>query len=165
MGLLDKLFGTTDAVKDLIEAGANTVDRFVLTKQEKLDYEKLKNEQDYRLKTFEAENFQKELDRQLEYYKTDAVDRADARDLQVKALSQDDLFSKRFIYYFAIFITTLQMIYAFGVTFFEVPEKNIRNADTLLGIMVGSGLTAIITFFYGSSLGSSIKNETIKKLS
>lgn len=165
MGLLDKLFGTTDAIKGLIEAGANTVDRFVLTKQEKLDYEKLKNEQDYRLKTYEAENFQKELDRHLEYYKTDAADRADAREMQSEALNQNDVFSKRFIYYFAIFITFLQIAYAFGVTFFEIPKENMRNADTLLGVMVGGGLTAIITFFYGSSLGSSIKNETIKKLS
>ena len=37
MPLWDKIFGSTSAIKDVIGAVGDTVDRFVLTKQEKLD--------------------------------------------------------------------------------------------------------------------------------
>jgi hypothetical protein len=105
MPFWDKIFGSTSAIKDVIGAVGDTVDRFVLTKQEKLDYEKLQAEQEYRLKVFEAENYQKELDRQLEFYKLDADDRTNARELNKSELQQDDIFIRRFRYYFALGIT------------------------------------------------------------
>lgn len=164
MGLLDKLFGTTDAVKGLIEAGANTVDRFVLTKQEKLDYEKFKEEQEYRELVFDAEQKEKELQLNLEYYKTDALDRANARDLNKAELAQDDVFVKRFRYYLAAAWSLAAIAFMGIVTLADIPEKNIRNVDTIIGFLMGTIVTTIIAYFFGSSHNSSVKDYTIKKL-
>lgn len=165
MGLLDKLFGTTDAVKGLIEAGADTVDRFVFTKQDKLDYDKYKLEQEYREQVFEAEQKQKELDLHLAYYQTDAADRANARELNKSELAQDDAFIRRFRYIMAGVILLFCFVYIILITFMEIPKQNERFADGIMGGVIISTITLILTYFFGSSHGSSVKDDTIKKLS
>ena len=88
-------------------------------------------------------------------------DRADARDLQKVALQQDDLFSKRFIYY----LTT--GVFAFSVTivlllfFIEIPDKNRDVINFILGVVIGTGLTGIFQYFFGSSSGSSDKSKQL----
>lgn len=164
MGILDKLFGTTDAVKGLIEAGANTVDRFVLTKQEKLDYEKVKTEQEYREHVFDIEQKQKELDHHLELYKADGIDRQNARDLAKAELIQDDVFIRRFRYYLAAFWTVACVFYVGSITFISIPKDNQRFTDVILGFILSGIMGTIISFFFGSSHNSSLKDDTIKKL-
>ena len=73
----------------------------------------------------------------------------DARDLQKVALQQDDIFSKRFLYYMAAFWSFVASIYLFFVTFNEV--KNDHVADTVLGFLLGTIIATIINFFFGSS--------------
>ncbi len=163
MPFWDKLFGSTSAIKDVIGAVGDTVDRFVLTKQEKLDYEKLQAEQEYRFKVFETENYQKELDRQLDFYKLDADDRANARELNKSELAQDDIFIRRFRYYFALGITLGCIAYIGCVTFIDMPKENQRFADMCIGSLTTIVLT-IIAYFFGSSHNSSVKDDTIKKL-
>jgi hypothetical protein len=89
------------------------------------------------------------------------ADRADARSLQKEALKQDDVFSKRFIYYYAIGITLLSFTFIFWASFGNIPTKNERTVDTVLGFLLGVSLSAIIQYFYGSSAGSSRKSEVI----
>lgn len=91
-------------------------------------------------------------------------DRESARGTLKTALSQGDIFSKRFVYIYATAITALTFIYIFGVTFFEIPESNIRIVDTTLGFLLGVSLSAIVQFFFGSSQGSSDKQEKINDL-
>ena len=89
----------------------------------------------------------------------DYVDIADARDMQKIALQQDDIFSKRFVYYFAIGIAGFSMIVVGLLFFIEIPDSNRRVVDMILGVVIGSGLISVINFFFGSSKGSKDKTE------
>lgn len=90
-------------------------------------------------------------------------DVADARDMQKEALKQDDKFSKRFIYWFAIAWSLAAVCYIFGITFFDIPTKNMRFADTILGFLLGTIVGQIVAFFFGSSKSSQNKDEVIKQ--
>lgn len=84
-----------------------------------------------------------------------------ARDMQKVALKQGDIFSKRFVYYFALGWSVFAMLYLLFITFLEIPQENIRFADTILGFLLGTIIGAIIQFFYGSSIGSKNKDEIL----
>jgi uncharacterized membrane protein YwzB len=72
-----------------------------------------------------------------------------ARDLQKEALKQDDLFSKRFIYYLASFWSVTSVLYIFFTTFFKVANAHVL--DTILGFLLGTIVATIINYFLGSS--------------
>ncbi|MET0356201.1 MAG: hypothetical protein ABW044_05445 [Cellvibrio sp.] len=82
-----------------------------------------------------------------------------ARTMQASALSQDDLFSKRFVYYFASALCLGGATYIALITFMEIPEQNIRFADTALGFVLGSMLAPVVGFFFGTSFGSRNKSN------
>tara|TARA_R110000796_G_scaffold202062_1_gene318317 strand:+ start:440 stop:949 length:510 start_codon:yes stop_codon:yes gene_type:complete len=91
----------------------------------------------------------------------DYEDRAHARDLQKVALQQDDLFSKRFIYYLTIGIIGFSMVIVGMLFFLEIPETNRDVVNLILGVLVGTGLTGVFNYFYGSSQGSKDKSEIL----
>lgn len=86
---------------------------------------------------------------------------ADARAMQVAALNQDDRFSKRFVMYLATFWSFTAVVYIFLITFTNIPELNIRFADTILGFLLGTVVATILNFFLGSSAGSKEKTEAL----
>jgi hypothetical protein len=86
---------------------------------------------------------------------------ADARAMQVAALQQDDKFSKRFVMYLATFWSLTAVAYIFLITFTNIPEINIRFADTILGFLLGTVVATILNFFLGSSAGSKEKTEAL----
>lgn len=92
------------------------------------------------------------------------ADVADARSMQKAALGQEDIFSKRFIFYYAIAWTVFVFIYIFGITFIGIPPESVRFADTILGFLLGTGMAAIMQFFFGSSHGSKTKDDIVKGL-
>lgn len=104
----------------------------------------------------------KELD--LEYAKINAADRDSARKMQTAALQQDDVFSKRFIYYFAIMWSVFSMVYFGLVTFIELPKDGVNFANIILGFLLGTAVAAIFNFFYGSSQGSKDKTKELEGL-
>ncbi|AUR86320.1 TMhelix containing protein [Vibrio phage 1.084.O._10N.261.49.F5] len=87
------------------------------------------------------------------------ADKKDAREMQKAALDQDDLFSKRFIYYFASVWSLFAMSYLACITFLTIPEANTRIVDTVTGFLLGTIISAMIQFFFGSSLGSKNKDK------
>jgi len=87
------------------------------------------------------------------------ADTANARNMQIAALNQNDIFSKRFIYYFAIFWSVMSCLYIAFITFGTIPQANIRFADTILGFLLGTAIATIIQFFYGTSKGSRDKDD------
>lgn len=91
-------------------------------------------------------------------------DTQSAREMHVAALQQDDLFSKRFIYGFAVFWSLFAMVFFMFVTFGDVPEKNLRMADTILGFLIGTAIAGIFNFFLGTTFRSQKKDETISTL-
>jgi hypothetical protein len=88
---------------------------------------------------------------------------ADARAMQTAALAQDDKFSKRFVMYLATFWSVMSCTYIGAITFSEIPPGNLRFVDTLLGVCIGTVITTILNFFFGSSAGSKEKNVLIKE--
>jgi hypothetical protein len=91
----------------------------------------------------------------------DYADRADARALQVAALQQDDLFSKRFIYYLAIAVFAFSASVVLMLFFIDIPEANKDVINFILGIIVGTGLTGVFQYFFGSSKGSKDKFDKL----
>jgi hypothetical protein len=126
---------------------------------------------DIESKELTAEDKQKILDSQIEIMKIDFEklkldyqNTNDARDMQKVALQQDDIFSKRFVYYLASFWSFVCVIYIFFITFGNIPSDNIRFADTILGFLLGTIIATIINFFLGSSKGSADKQDFINQL-
>ncbi|TMU56471.1 hypothetical protein [Flagellimonas algicola] len=79
-------------------------------------------------------------------------DLADARDMQKAALAQNDLFSKRFVYYLAaglLLATTLISLLPF---FVNIPQDsmNLVNRGTDFFYTVSGG--SIIAFFFGAKV-------------
>ena len=67
-----------------------------------------------------------------------------ARDLQKAALAQDDVFSKRFVYYFAAAWSAFAMAYLVGITFQDIPAGSQRFADTILGVLLIVVLNSVL---------------------
>lgn len=89
---------------------------------------------------------------------------SNARAMQVVALQQEDVFSKRFVMYLAIGWSSFAVTYIALITFIPIPEGNTRFADTILGFLLGTVVATILNFFYGSAHGSTDKQETIKEV-
>lgn len=87
-----------------------------------------------------------------------------ARAMQIAALQQDDIFSKRFIYYLATFWSAVSAAYIFMITFFEIPEQNIRFADTITGFLLGTIVATVVQYFFGTSRGSHSKDGVINQM-
>jgi hypothetical protein len=87
------------------------------------------------------------------------ADVANARAMQVAALGQEDLFSKRFVYYFALAWSVFSMSYFCAVTFIPVPPAGQRIADTILGVLISTVMGGIFGYLYGSTKGSQIKTQ------
>jgi hypothetical protein len=96
----------------------------------------------------------------LSYADTDS-----ARKMQEQALQQSDVFSKQFVYWFAICWSVFAALYIVCITFGEIPTTNIRFADTILGFMLGTVVATMIQFFFGSSNSSKAKDDIIRGLS
>jgi hypothetical protein len=100
----------------------------------------------------------------LEFEKLEFEDRKDARQVQIEALRQDDLFSKRFNYYLAGGSIFLGFIYLFAVTFIVIDKESQRFADIGFGVVSTVVFGQIYSFFFGSSQSSHKKSETIENL-
>ena len=125
---------------------------------------------DIESKELTAEEKQKIIDSQIEIMKIDfeklklEYDNTNsARDMQKVALQQDDVFSKRYVYYLATFWSIVAVGYIFLITFLTIPEANVRFADTTLGFLLGTIVATIINYFFGSSKSSSDKNQLLKE--
>lgn len=84
-----------------------------------------------------------------------------ARELQSVALNQSDVFSKRFVYFFATGWSLFSILYIGFITFASIPAPNIRFADTILGFILGTVIATIINFFFGSSKQSQSKDAAL----
>lgn len=112
------------------------------------------------LKEYELEEYRLHIEEQKMFL----ADVANARDMQKTALLQDDKFSKRFTYYLAAVSVFLGFAYVFCITFFPIPEENVRFADTINGVVIALIFGTIYSFFFGSSKGSADKMKLITKM-
>lgn len=86
-------------------------------------------------------------------------DRANARDMAKHAMSSNDPFVRRFTYYFITVWSLFAMTYIPLITFSNIPQENVRFADTILGFMLGTVMASMFSFLLGSSFGSRVKDE------
>lgn len=113
----------------------------------------------------DVEAKQKEKQAELDELHAYLADVQSARNMQVEALKQEDVFSKRYVYYLASFWSIVAMVYIFLITFITIPETNVRFADTVLGFLLGTIIATVIQYFLGSSKGSADKTAQIQGLS
>lgn len=99
----------------------------------------------------------------LETLKVNQANTADARAMQVAALNQSDVFSKRFTMYLTTFWSICAAIYIGCITFVDIPMGNVRFADTILGFILGTVIATMLNFWFGSSIGSKEKAEAARK--
>lgn len=94
------------------------------------------------------------------------IDVQSARSMQVAALQQDDTFSKRFVYIFAAGWSLFTMLYVTGITFWPpLSDAGKSNSATVLGFLLGTAVSMIFAYFFGSNKASQVKDATISKLS
>ncbi len=136
---------------------------------------KITEDQWIQLKEFELANqeqlleFRKNIEaHELEMEKLRLEDTKNARSTQTERDKNADPMVRRFIYRYAYFITSLTFVFIFMAAFlpawFNPPQESWRVIDTVLGFLLGVGLSAIIQFFYGSSSGSQRKSEELSRL-
>lgn len=99
----------------------------------------------------------------LETLKAQYANTADARAMQVAALNQSDVFSKRFTMYLTVFWSVAAVAYVGFITFGVIPDNNVRFADTILGFILGTVVSTVLNFWFGSSIGSKEKGEALRK--
>ena len=89
----------------------------------------------------------------------DEKSRQRATDMQLQAMKSEDWLVRRFVYLFAAFWAVMACAYIGFITFADIPEKNLRFVDTILGVVIGGVITTLLSFFYGSSQGSRAKDD------
>lgn len=92
------------------------------------------------------------------------ADTDSARKMQVAALQQDDLFSKRFVYYFSIVWSLFAMAFMLVVTLADIPNDNVNTVNVILGFLLGTAISSIFSFFLGTTKSSQTKDATIQTL-
>lgn len=88
-----------------------------------------------------------------------------ARKMQIAALqSKDSWLAANFIYVLTIFWSLASSIYIAWITFGKIPQENTRFADTILGFVLGTAISSIFGYFYGTSRSSSAKDGVVSRL-
>jgi hypothetical protein len=150
-------------VTSLIQGGLPSVAQAVIEKgkeyvEDKLGVElkpEMSSEELYKIK---ERAIQHEEFKILEGFK----DTASARQMQIEASRQDDAFTKRFLPLFTILLVILAATYIGFVTFSPVPTETLRVVDGIVEFIKVTFAT-IVGFWYGSSHGSLLKNNSLLK--
>lgn len=80
-----------------------------------------------------------------------AGDRDSARKMQAAALGSGNRHAQEFVYWYAWFWSVASVVYIGSVTFFAIPSANVRVVDTVLGFVLGTLVSTLIGYFYGTS--------------
>jgi len=64
---------------------------------------------------------------------------------------------------FAGVIILLAFGYLFAVTFLNIPDTGADHSKTIVGFLLGVGLTTLINYYWGSSKGSRDQSEATQK--
>lgn len=120
-------------IKDLISKDPD------MTEEQKLEFQKL------------------EFEFELEFEKLAVADLDSARKMQMSALSQEDRFSKRYVYYLSTFIIGSTIVFGFCLFFIEVPEKNQRLVDMFADVCLFASVGSILNFFFGRTVSKATK--------
>lgn len=73
-------------------------------------------------------------------------DRADAR----ASMNKSNI-NRYFVHGMTTFWSLIAASLIFGLVFFDIPEANVRFADTIIGFVLGTIIATMMGFYYGSS--------------
>ena len=69
----------------------------------------------------------------------------------------------RYVFWLSAFILGVGFLYIFSITWLPIPETNLRIADTITGVFIGSIIVTIINYFYNKD--RSIPNDNTSPVS
>jgi hypothetical protein len=146
-----------DAASTLIGSVTSFVDEIVTNKEERaqLKMQAEKQIQDYAVKI-------EELAQSAE--KMFIEDKQNARDMQKAALMQNDIFSKRFAYYLALGILGFTVVYDILLLTNLLNDSNQDVVYFIAGVINSGGFMTVVNFFFGSSKGSSDKQDKLNTI-
>jgi hypothetical protein len=154
VGVLGKIFGA--GIGEIIKPIGDIIDNVTTNKEEKMkaqaEIERILTD-----KLTKMEELSNEV--VVAYLK----DMTDARTMQATAIKSDDKFVRRFVYFLAIFVIVAAFSMMALILLNQLPEGSKEFAYLIMGNLTGA-LTTILAFFFGSTRGSEVKNETIKNL-
>jgi hypothetical protein len=154
VGVLGKIFGS--GIGEIIKPIGDIIDNVTTNKEEKMkaqaEIERILTD-----KLTKMEELSNEV--VVAYLK----DMTDARTMQATAIKSDDKFVRRFVYFLAIFVIVAAFSMMALILLNQLPEGSKEFAYLIMGNLTGA-LTTILAFFFGSTRGSEVKNETIKNL-
>ena len=75
----------------------------------------------------------------------------DFKDVHVDLVTKGDRVATHFTYWFAWFWGAVSAVYFFAVTFLPIPPAGENFANIILGFLLGTAVSTIINFFFGSS--------------
>lgn len=75
----------------------------------------------------------------------------DFKDVHVDLVTKGDRVATHFTYWFAWFWGIVSAVYFFAVTFLPIPPAGENFANIILGFLLGTAVSTIINFFFGSS--------------
>jgi len=110
---------------------------------------------------FELEMTRLDLTTELEFYRAEVDDRKSAREREAAFLSAT---GKRDWLFAAVVIIGLSLLIGvvLSLIFIVIPHENQRLADMTFGSVLSIG-TSIFAYYVGSSRGSRMKDETLRK--
>lgn len=82
-----------------------------------------------------------------------------ARNMQLEAMKSNDPLVRRFVYFFIGFWSLWSAVMLPFMVFGDIPESNVRFADTILGFLLATMIGSMFGFLLGSSLGSKEKDK------
>lgn len=141
---------------DILKSVSNILDEIITNKEEII---KAKSEAEKFINQHIEEMQQKSIEVERMYIESVA----NARELQKQALMQEDLFSKRFIYFLSSFVLITATFFGIGLFFWKVPEENKRLVEMFADIYLFAGAILVLQFFFGSSKSSHDKNDMLKQ--
>jgi hypothetical protein len=147
-----------DAASTLIGSVTGFIDEVVTNKEEKAQL-KMQAEKQLQEYTTKMEELAQSAEKMF------IEDKQNARNMQVAALAQNDLFSKRFVYYLSIGLISGALLFDFLLFFKTVPDINRDMINMALGTLNSLGFASVVTFFLGSSKSSQQKTDIITNLS
>ena len=88
-------------------------------------------------------------------------DSKDNKDVKVSESPHEYL---KFVNILTIVWTVFSMLYLSAVTFFVVPDGNNRNVDLILGFLIGTAISSLLNFHFGSSRSSVNKDKQLEQM-
>lgn len=103
---------------------------------------------------------EKEINRHAEQLEANALremeilnsNTSGARELQIAALGQSDIFSRRYIYYLASFIVFSATSFGVMLFFIDVPEHNKRLVEMFSDVYLFGGAMLVLSYFFGATV-------------